>query len=269
MRDGKRTVRRAILSVPGGNRLLSLVRRWQGLAVRFFFVRPVPTVVLLTAANSPYARSLLQFLESIALHETGARVIVFDLGLRAEEREEIARRFPFAELRRLAFERYPPFFDIRVAAGEYAWKPIIIADVLDELGEPVCWMDAGNLLTTSTRRLRQVVAARGFYSPLSAGTIKDWTHPGTLRYLGAGPKLLHKRNLNAACVAVNPAFQPAVDLIHRWRDCAYVHECIAPSGSNRANHRQDQAVLSVLAHQTSLVSGKAKDRWRSVMDRTL
>ena len=32
-----------------------------------------------------------------------------------------------------------------------------------------------------------------------------------------------------------------------WRECSLDVECIAPSGSHRGNHRQDQAALTVLA----------------------
>jgi hypothetical protein len=43
--------------------------------------------------------------------------------------------------------------------------------------------------------------------------------------------------------------------VNRWKECAVTKECIAPEGSNRKNHRQDQAVLSVLAHQSGIAKG--------------
>src|SRR5579883_890723 len=36
-------------------------------------------------------------------------------------------------------------------------------------------------------------------------------------------------------------------LIDKWLSCSMVKECIVPKGSNRTNHRQDQAAISVLA----------------------
>jgi hypothetical protein len=42
------------------------------------------------------------------------------------------------------------------------------------------------------------------------------------------------------------------ELINQWKACALTKECIAPAGSSRQNHRQDQAVLSVLAQQYDL-----------------
>jgi hypothetical protein len=38
----------------------------------------------------------------------------------------------------------------------------------------------------------------------------------------------------------------ALRLLHSWLACARHVECIAPAGSHRGNHRQDQAALSVL-----------------------
>ena len=40
-----------------------------------------------------------------------------------------------------------------------------------------------------------------------------------------------------------------------WERCALDRDCIAPPGSDRSNHRQDQAVLSVLAHEFGYACG--------------
>ena len=39
------------------------------------------------------------------------------------------------------------------------------------------------------------------------------------------------------------------DLLLDWNEFSLRKEVIAPKGSNRLNHRQDQAILSVLIHQ--------------------
>jgi hypothetical protein len=73
-----------------------------------------------------------------------------------------------------------------------------------------------------------------------------------LEYLRVTNDLVREQNLNGACVAVNPAFDRCRQLIMRWRELALVRECIAPEGSNRTNHRQDQSLLTVLAYQAGL-----------------
>ena len=113
-------------------------------------------------------------------------------------------------------------------------------------------MDAGNLVVKPLLWLRKITKKIGMYSPGSEGSIADWTHPRTLELLDVSYSLLGKRNLSGACVAFNYQNPKARELALKWKQCALIKECIAPSGSNRNNHRQDQALLSVLAHQSGI-----------------
>jgi hypothetical protein len=56
-------------------------------------------------------------------------------------------------------------------------------------------------------------------------------------------------NLNGACIAFDMRSTVGVQLVKEWADCAMVRECIAPEGSSRANHRQDQSLLTILAYR--------------------
>ena len=51
---------------------------------------------------------------------------------------------------------------------------------------------------------------------------------------------------------VNDSARDAVyrDVVLPWKACAVEKDCIAPAGSSRSNHRQDQAVLSYLVHRS-------------------
>ncbi len=220
--------------------------------IRFFLVQPVEDLVIVTAADSSHFKSLKQFLTSVSHHAKEWPVIVFDLGFDRSQHDELTVLFPAVQVRFFDFSRYPDYFNITINAGEYAWKPVIITDILDEFKRPVCWMDAGNVLTNRLVWLRKVLYSIGMYSPRSAGCIQDWTHPATLKFLEASNILLRKHNLNGACVAVNYRFDRAMRLMEQWKQCAFTRECIAPEGSGKKNHRQDQAVLSVLAHQAGI-----------------
>lgn len=103
----------------------------------------------------------------------------------------------------------------------------------------------------SLTSIRKIIELNGFYSPFSKGTISDWTHSKTLKFLGVSNNeyLLKQPNLNGACVSVNYNNINARNLIKKWSDCAKIKDCIAPEGSSRKNHRQDQAVLSVLVYK--------------------
>lgn len=209
-------------------------------------------LVIVTGADSSHYKSLCQFLSSVFMHEPNIKVVVFDLGLIEPERQYLKGVFPTAELRLFDYSQYPDYFNIKVNAGEYAWKPIILSDILNEFKHCVCWMDAGNIVTKPLFLLRKITEKVGMYSPSSDGSISKWTHPRTLEFLNASDNLLHKYNLNGACVAVCYQNPKARDVVNQWRRCALIKECIAPKGSSRKNHRQDQAVLSVIAHQSNI-----------------
>ena len=209
-------------------------------------------LVIVTGADSSHFKSLRQFLASLFAYEPGIRAIAFDLGLSSAEVASLQNNFQDLEIRRFPFEDYPEYFDIRINAGQYAWKPVIVGNLLEEFHGCVCWMDAGNVVTSPLSWLRRITSKHGLYSPWSLGCIADWTHPGTLAALEVPPKMLTRPNLNGACVAVCYENLTARELILRWRACALDKNCIAPPGSSRDNHRQDQALLSVLAHLSGI-----------------
>jgi hypothetical protein len=235
------------------SRALHGFRAWlETLPYVFVSVDLLRPMVVVTGSDSSHFLSLCQFLASVRRHEPKLRTVAFDFGLTDAERQHLSSEFPDVDLRRFDFSAYPDYFNIKVKAGEYAWKPVIVSDIMNEFHCDVCWMDAGNMLSGPLITLRKVISRLGMYSPASAGTVGDWTHPGTLHYLNAPASITAEHNLNGACVAVSWDHPQARQLIDQWRDCALVHDCIAPPGSSRINHRQDQAVLSVLAHQSGL-----------------
>jgi hypothetical protein len=126
------------------------------------------------------------------------------------------------------------------------------------------WLDAGNLLIGNLERIKQLVAYNGFYSPYSAGTIGDWTHKLTLEILNFPHQRLTKPNCNGAIVGLNLENSIILKLISDWNSCAMNKSCIAPIGSSRLNHRQDQAVLSVL---TELINLNKRGRYRNLNEK--
>ncbi|MBN2084368.1 MAG: DUF1647 domain-containing protein [Anaerolineales bacterium] len=222
---------------------------------KYLLLAPVPlrdAFVMVTGADRTHFKSLCNLLRSVAKWEPGMRCIVYDLGLEPDQRSELAGSFPGREVRRFDYSRYPPYVNIRINKGEYAWKPVIFAEVFQECRCSVAWFDAGNLLYEPLHWMRKAVQAKGFYSPLAKGTVEEWTHPATLAFLKADPSMYGKPNLAGYCVAANFRFPKARLFVERWRECALARDCIAPEGSNRYNHRQDMSVLSILAHQMRL-----------------
>ncbi|WP_405565931.1 DUF1647 domain-containing protein [Polaribacter sp. Asnod6-C07] len=208
-------------------------------------------LVLVTGSSSSHFKSLYQLLKSIQKFEKNTKTIVYDLGLKQLENENLLKEFPNIDLRKFDFSKYPEYFNININDGVYAWKPVIFDEVFNEFKCSVCWIDAGNVITQKLILLRKVIKYYGFYSPFSKGKIDDWTHPESLKTLGVYNDLdLRKQiNLNGACISADYNHKEVNNVITKWKEGALTKNCIAPKGSSRANHRFDQAVLSVLVYK--------------------
>lgn len=216
---------------------------------------------LVTGADWTHGQTLLQYLASVRRWEPDIEVIVYDLGLRADQREAVAAIVTPGQIKAFDFGAYPDYFDISRNAGEYAWKPVILAGEMAQRDAPVCWMDAGNLVVKPLRQIRSVLRRRGFFARSSSGKVPEWTHPGMLQWMGLPPDWGQDFfNLAGGCVGVDPRHPLARQVIEEWARCAMIRRCIAPEGSSRANHRQDQALLTVLAYRSGLIE-RPVSRW--------
>ena len=195
-----------------------------------------------------------------SLRRLRARVECYDLGLTPAEVRALPRWAGFL-YHKFDYAAHPPHLDVDVNAGEYAWKPVIVSDVVDRLrasGEPadVVWADAGSYFHSLEPIASRVRASGGLWLRASSGTMRQWTHPSMFARLGANPDDYADRpNADATLVgfATGTAAPAARERLYQtviapWKACALDRDCIAPAGSSRRNHRQDQAVLSYLVH---------------------
>jgi len=208
------------------------------------------TRLLVTGASYNHAHVLVGMLRDVQDHNpTHIPVVVFDLGMVPYQKAYIQRQFPFVTFRTFEYEKYPSWFNIDVARGEYAWKPVIIGQ-MKRTADSVLWLDAGCGLRHDSvlEDAFTFLEKRGFITTLSPDTIGTWAHPKTRAALASEqPK---KRMCAGGIVGFSstPQRSDAVhDILDPWVKCAMQRSCIAPEGSSRANHRQDQAALTVLA----------------------
>jgi hypothetical protein len=201
---------------------------------------------IVTGADSSHAKSLLNLLKSILQYEPNAHVTIWDLGLNQEELNSISKLSKSFEIRKFDFDSHPKFMDIKVDAGHYAWKPVIIEETMKTKIGILVWLDAGNVLSGRLDLLKRVTISKGLFSPHSPGTIQQWTHPKTLSYMEFPSKRLGSRNCSGGVVSVLLSSKNAIGVIQKWKELSLDQNCIAPIGSNRSNHRQDQAILTLL-----------------------
>src|SRR5580704_18244364 len=108
--------------------------------------RPVqPKLIVVTAASSNHFGALRQMLESLRRLE--ARVECYDIGLTPLEVHALPR-WDGLLYRRFDYPSYPAYMSVAINAGEYAWKPVIVAEVVERVradSQPsdVLWADAG------------------------------------------------------------------------------------------------------------------------------
>jgi len=239
--------------------LLRLIRRWilwNISGVRYLLYSSNQSLVIVTGANHNHFESLKQFLTSVTKCEPSSKLIVFDLGLNSSQLIEIRRLTetkPLVEIREFLFENFPPHMNIEVNAGEYAWKPVIVSEICSQSDEFVLWCDSGNIIDKPLSWIRRIVQRDGIYCPYSSGTVKDWTHPGMLKFLRIDNKYRSRQNLNAAVICFNPREPSIAKLIFDWKNCAMNVDCISPTGSSRINHRQDQAALTAIAIRNGVI----------------
>lgn len=211
--------------------------------------------VFLTAADSSHYKTVKQFLESFFKFETDSIIVFYDLGLSDKEKRDLKQEFPEVVYHQFNYSEFPDYFDLSKNSGGYAWKPVIFWETLNQYKCKLIWMDAGTLITKPLDNLKKYISWKGYYWHYSPGTIRDWTHRKTLSYLEVPKKFYKYRNLSAAAIAVDYKFESALFVAREWRDCAMCEECISPKGSDRSNHRQDQAALTILAHKRGLATG--------------
>lgn len=228
------------------------LRRTVPLGVSLFGTREGISCTLVSASDSSHFKSLCNLLKSVVHHYPSAQVVVYDMGLTDDERFTLQAKYDWITLKIFDYHRYPSYFDITINAGQYGWKAVIFEEEMKLSMGVVIWMDAGNVITPTFYRAVTYLNKFGLLITLSAGEIRSLTHPSMLQHTNCSTRNARKPMLNAACLGVNSTNPQAIALVSRWSDLSKIEECIAPQGSNKMNHRQDQSLLSILVHQEKL-----------------
>lgn len=233
-----------------------------------FNFRKIDKVVFVSAASKSHEKSLLQFIDSVAKFECGATLFIYDLGMTTKTLNVInsyKRHFKIdVNLRRFEFKNYPSWVNIKnTNKGEWAWKSLILSSVRDELNDSnvtnncvLIWNDAGNQLISNIYLLINYIKTYGFYSSSSDGVIEKWCHPLQLKSLKFSDKYLRKPMLNGALIGFYLGSNKAMELLSKWTKYSLIRHVIAPTGSNRSNHRQDQSLLTILAYLKKMAPSK-------------
>jgi hypothetical protein len=207
---------------------------------------------IVTGADEKYAENVMQFIMTVYIKvpDAAQNLILYDLGLSIVSLKLLREKYSDLKIVRFPYEEYPSFFNIRENAGQYAWKPAIIERVAECFPEEtIIWMDSRNIVFDDLHELTHFIEQNGIFTGISSGNVAKWTHPGTLQYMNCAPSLLNNVCRNAACVGFDLRKKYARELLHEWCELSKIKDCIAPVGSSRMNHRQDQAILTILFYE--------------------
>ena len=210
-------------------------------------------MTVVTGASQNHYKSMINMIDSFLAfykNDESAAIVVYDLGINGNDWLTLKNKYANVNnihYRVFDYSKYPSYLDIDKNAGEYAWKPVIISDVCEEFGNLIIWMDAGNLIHDRLDEICGMITTDNIYSSTTSGDIAYWTYPATINYIGCND--VTKYNRNGACIALNYNTDWIKDLVREFKTLALIKECIAPEGSSRDNHRQDQAVFTLLYYK--------------------
>lgn len=211
-----------------------------------------PCLTVCSGASIGFFRALVAFL--VSARKTGwdqrCRFIIFDLGLKAEQWQALQARHPWCEFRRFNFAAHPPH--VALAAGHYAWKPILIADLMEECGGRVVWFDSATLLKAGLEELEAGLARYGVYTLAGQSPLSERCDPLTLTALDAPAAILHLPERVAGVVGFDANHPVAARIARQWREHARIEAHIAPRSPRHSWHKPEQAVLSILLYQAML-----------------
>lgn len=211
-------------------------------------------MILVTGASDNHFKTLNQFIDvflSFYHGDNSILLIVYNLGINEEKWNDMKNKYNYENITYKVFNYslYPDYLNININAGEYAWKSVIIYDTCEEYNDLVVWMDSGNLIYEKIDKIYDHLSNHYVYCEYSASDVQRWTHPGTLAYLNCREEILYKGNRNGACIGFNYKIDWVKSLVGDYKKYSLIKDCIAPEGSSRENHRQDQSVFTILFYQ--------------------
>jgi hypothetical protein len=227
------------------NAIIKLVELISGI---FLYNR---NLTIITGSDSSHFYSMLQLVNSVRItNNTRTKIICYDLGLSASQLEKFTEIFPGILLKKFNYSLYPEYYNIKVNAGEYAWKSAIIKDEYNLISPNnfILWLDAGCFVKKEFNLIKFTLFFYDIFSPPSKGTINEMTHSSTIQKMNM-ESYKSLPMLSGGIIGLKRTSKND-SLVNDWSFFSGQKEIISPIGSNRSNHRQDQSIFSLLFYKS-------------------
>jgi hypothetical protein len=218
-------------------------------------------IIFVSACNSPYFDPWLRLYESIKKNVDNPIIYFFDLGL-DEKQREILNHID-VKYNTFNFDLYPHWVNVKNQAGQWAWKAQCIKEVMDKYDTSsnnpynplyLIWCDTRNIVDNNLESLLNFLNTNGIYTNTTQGNVSNWTVNETIEYFEKFEGINAKKYLsypmkNAALPCFNISIDWVREFINEFSRLSLIKDCIFPSGSSYANHRQDQSILTILYYK--------------------
>ena len=202
---------------------------------------------MVTAADHRFARTLWQLLRSAERERLSDvhQFIVVDLGLTAADRRWLEPRFPWCAFEPFPFERFPTHVR-RLTA--FAWKPILLDEILRLRGGKILWLDSATLFHGPIDPIFERIARDGVFTLLVQTPLARCCDPRTLASIGVRDEDRRKPYRCGGALGFDASRPDVRDLVGRWRELALLPDCFDPPGADPRRHKYDQAVFTALLY---------------------
>ena len=209
--------------------------------------------IILTAADEFYFRTFCQFVHTFKSQKEyqNSELICYDLGFNEEQKkhlDHLIKKTPNLSVRKFDFSKYPEF--VKLEYKTYSFKPIMVEEVFEEKKGNLLWLDSATILIKPLNYVWDQMNEYGIYAPIGgSGTLKEWTVQQTLDYMNVPESYYQNRNICGCMCGFGYQNDTVRKLVSEWKRYSLIHECIKPANANRANHRDDQSLLTILLYQ--------------------
>lgn len=225
-------------------------------------------MLMMTGASESHGFSSFNCLYSMILADPYASYVYADFGLSDYQHGLLYAHFEtilqiqqkmkstgVVAYRQFNWDHFPAWYSLltnRRQKGGLSFKVVTYMDVFFEWKGLFYWLDAGDIINEGISREVTMARHYGLYSPYSAADVATWVHndtqqfmlenrmlhervPGSVRMISSGVLVMNYFN-----ATIRERFAPV------YYQCAYTQKCISPRRSDMYNHRQDQAIVTLL-----------------------